>query len=332
MNTPDIQNAVNSIAAGHAVVVLDSESVSDTGFLVFAAELATTSAVAFAVRHSPGYLRVALNGDTCDRLGLPPVCQSASKTQAPQYAVSVDAAHGVGTGISAADRATTIRMLASPATQPDDLTRPGHVVVERAHGGGVLARCGPAEAAADLARLAGLQPCGVITELVSTADPHQLANSVEARSFAAEHGLRTVSIADVAAWRRDRETWLERVTSARLPTECGEFRAIGYRSITDGSEHIALVCGDTPFGAGEVLVYVHRECAAGDIFGSLECDCRSRLHDAMSIIAGHGRGVVLYLRSGGEASDAVTAQILTDLGVQTLETVDTFPQRVRETA
>lgn len=206
MSTPSVQDALTAVAAGEAVVLLKGGSDSSTGYLAFAAEFATTALVAFAVRHSPGYLRVALPGAACDHLGLPPVCPAFPDTRTPAYTVSVDAADGVGTGISAADRARTIRLLASSATQPDDLTRPGHVVAERVPEGGVLIRTGPAEAAADLARLAGLQPRGVITELVSTKDPCQLANAAEARSFAAEHGLLTVTVTDLVAWRRDRLT------------------------------------------------------------------------------------------------------------------------------
>ncbi|MCW4355686.1 3,4-dihydroxy-2-butanone-4-phosphate synthase [Hoyosella sp. YIM 151337] len=327
MNTLSVQDAFVAVAAGSAVLLLDGS----TGYLVFAAERATTELVAFAVRHSPGYLRVALPGTACDRLDLPPVCP-APDARTPAYTVSVDAAHDIGTGISAADRARTIRLLASATTQPDELTRPGHVVAERVQDGGLLSRSGPAEAAADLARLAGLQHCGVVTELVSPLDPCRIANAIEVRAFAAQHGLAAVAVTDITAWRRDDEKWVEQVTSARIPTEFGAFRAIGYRSTIDESEHVALVCGDTPFGTGEVLVHVHRECAAGDIFGSLACECRSRLREAMRTIAAHGRGVVLYLRSSEEASSAVTTQILTDLGIHSFAAAFALSHRVREPA
>ncbi|MFZ2511507.1 MAG: bifunctional 3,4-dihydroxy-2-butanone-4-phosphate synthase/GTP cyclohydrolase II, partial [Gordonia sp. (in: high G+C Gram-positive bacteria)] len=294
-----IERAIADIAAGRAVVVVDDEDRENEGDLIFAAEKATPELVAFMVRYSSGYVCVPLESADCDRLGLPPMYSVNQDKHGTAYTVTVDAREGVGTGISAADRATTIGKLADPLAQAHDFTRPGHVVPLRAKEGGVLRRPGHTEAAVDLARLAGLRPAGVICEVVSQTDPGAMARTDELRAFADEHNLALVSIADLIAWRRQHEKHVVRVAEARIPTEYGDFRAVGYTSPYDDVEHVALVMGDIdgPSGAGDdVLVRVHSECLTGDVFGSLRCDCGPQLHAAMAAVAAEGRGIVLYMR------------------------------------
>ncbi|BCK55280.1 bifunctional 3,4-dihydroxy-2-butanone-4-phosphate synthase/GTP cyclohydrolase II [Nocardia wallacei] len=292
-----IERAVADIAAGKAVVVVDDEGRENEGDLIFAAEKATPELVAFMIRYTSGYICVPLTGADCDRLGLPPMYAINQDKHGTAYTVSVDAREGVSTGISAADRATTMRRLADRFAKPEDFTRPGHVVPLRAKDGGVLRRPGHTEAAVDLARLAGLGPAGVICEIVSQKNEGDMARTEELRVFADEHELALISIADMIAWRRKHEKQVERVAEARIPTRFGEFRAVGYKSIYDEVEHVALVRGDFTVDGGEdVLVRVHSECLTGDVFGSLRCDCGPQLDAAMEMVAAEGRGVVLYMR------------------------------------
>jgi 3,4-dihydroxy 2-butanone 4-phosphate synthase/GTP cyclohydrolase II len=294
-----IERAVADIAAGKAVVVVDDEDRENEGDLIFAAEKATPELVAFMVRYTSGYLCVPLAGEDCDRLGLPPMYSTNQDKHGTAYTVTVDAREGVGTGISAADRATTMRKLADPTTSAADFTRPGHVVPLRAKEGGVMRRPGHTEAAVDLATLAGLRPAGVICEVVSQKDPGAMAQTEELRLFADEHDLALISIADLIAYRRRHEKHVVRIAEARLPTRFGEFLAVGYDSVYDDVEHVALVRGDIPGadGRGEnVLVRVHSECLTGDVFGSLRCDCGPQLDAALEMVAKEGRGVVLYMR------------------------------------
>ncbi|WP_280386897.1 bifunctional 3,4-dihydroxy-2-butanone-4-phosphate synthase/GTP cyclohydrolase II [Nocardia wallacei] len=292
-----IERAVADIAAGKAVVVVDDEGRENEGDLIFAAEKATPELVAFMIRYTSGYICVPLTGADCDRLGLPPMYAVNQDKHGTAYTVSVDAREGVSTGISAADRATTMRMLADRFAKPEDFTRPGHVVPLRAKDGGVLRRPGHTEAAVDLARLAGLSPAGVICEIVSQKNEGDMARTEELRVFADEHELALISIADMIAWRRKNEKQVERIAEARIPTRFGEFRAVGYKSIYDDVEHVALVRGDIGVDDGEdVLVRVHSECLTGDVFGSLRCDCGPQLEAALEMVAAEGRGVVLYMR------------------------------------
>ncbi|MFI5937065.1 bifunctional 3,4-dihydroxy-2-butanone-4-phosphate synthase/GTP cyclohydrolase II [Actinoplanes sp. NPDC051494] len=289
----DVERAVADIAAGRAVIVVDDEDRENEGDLIFAAELATPELVAFMVRYSSGYICVPLPQDEADRLDLPPMFHTNQDAKGTAYAVTVDAREGVSTGISAADRAHTIRLLAGADTRPGDLSRPGHVVPLRAKPGGVLRRAGHTEAAVDLAVLAGLRPAGVICELVN--DDGTMMRGPELEKFAAEHDLALISIEALIDYRRHHEQQVERVVETRLPTEHGEFTAVGYRATTDGAEHVALVFGE--LGDGEdVLVRVHSECLTGDVFGSVRCDCGPQLEAALDRVAAAGRGIVLYMR------------------------------------
>ncbi|HKE64898.1 MAG TPA: bifunctional 3,4-dihydroxy-2-butanone-4-phosphate synthase/GTP cyclohydrolase II [Micromonosporaceae bacterium] len=288
-----IEQAIADIATGRPVIVVDDEDRENEGDLIFAAELATPELVAFMVRHTSGYICVPLTGAECDRLELPPMYHTNQDRRGTAYTVTVDAREGIATGISAADRTRTIRLLASPDTKPVDLARPGHVVPLRAKAGGVLRRPGHTEAAVDLAEMAGLRPAGVLCELVN--DDGTMKRLPDLEKFAADHDLTLISIADLIAHRRRTETQVERVAEARLPTEIGVFTAYGYRATHDGTEHIALVSGDLGDGR-DVLVRVHSECLTGDVFGSVRCDCGPQLQAAMQRIATEGRGVVLYVR------------------------------------
>jgi 3,4-dihydroxy 2-butanone 4-phosphate synthase/GTP cyclohydrolase II len=288
-----IERAVADVAAGRPVIVVDDEDRENEGDLIFAAEHATPELVAFMVRHTSGYICVPLTEAEADRLDLPPMYHTNQDRRGTAYAVTVDAREGVGTGISAADRARTIRLLAAPGTGPADLSRPGHVVPLRARAGGVLRRPGHTEAAIDLAVLAGLRPAGVLCEMVN--DDGTMKRRPDLEVFAAEHDLALITIADLVAYRRQRDKQVERVVETRLPTEHGLFTAVGYRAAVDGAEHVALVHGD--LGDGEdVLVRVHSECLTGDVFGSVRCDCGPQLDAALQRVAAAGRGVVLYLR------------------------------------
>ncbi|HLL68413.1 MAG TPA: bifunctional 3,4-dihydroxy-2-butanone-4-phosphate synthase/GTP cyclohydrolase II [Micromonosporaceae bacterium] len=288
-----IEQAIKDMAAGRAVIVVDDEDRENEGDLIFAAELATPDLVAFMVRYTSGFVCVPLTEDECDRLDLPPMYAVNQDPRKTAYTVTVDARDGISTGISAADRAHTIRLLAGESTAPADLTRPGHVVPLRARAGGVLHRAGHTEAAVDLARLAGLRPAGVLCELVN--DDGTMMRLPDMLAFAEVHELTVVSIADLIAYRLRTEYQVERVAEARIPTTSGVFRAVGYRATTDGSEHMALVYGDLGDGQ-DVLVRVHSECLTGDVFGSLRCDCGPQLQAALARVAAEGRGVVLYIR------------------------------------
>ena len=317
-----VERAIADIAAGKAVVVVDEEDRENEGDLIFAAEHATPELLAFMVRHTSGFVCVALTARDCDRLELPPMVHANQDKHRTAYTVTVDARAGVGTGISATDRAHTIRLLAKPDSSPVDFTRPGHVVPLRAREGGVLSRAGHTETAVDLARLAGLRPAGVLCELVSRQTPGDMARREECISLAAEHGLAVVSIADLAAYRLRAERCVRRAAEARVPTEHGEFRAVGYASAPDGLEHLALVRGE--IGASQdVLIRVHSECLTGDVFGSRRCDCGPQLSAALAAVAAADRGVVLYLRGhegrGVGLLHKLAAYQLQDAGADTID-------------
>lgn len=293
MSLDPIEKAIAEIAAGRAVIVVDDEDRENEGDLIFAAEHATPELMAFMVRHTSGFVCAPVTEDDADRLDLPPMHHTNQDKRGTAYTVTVDAREGISTGISAADRAHTIRLLADPATKPSELSRPGHVVPLRAKRGGVLRRAGHTEATIDLCELAGLRPAGVLCELVN--DDGTMMRLPDLEEFAAEHGLALVSIADLIAYRRHSEKQVERVVETRIPTPHGVFKAVGYRAANDAAEHVALVYGDISDGA-DVLVRVHSECLTGDVFGSLRCDCGPQLEAALAAVAKEGRGVVLYMR------------------------------------
>jgi 3,4-dihydroxy 2-butanone 4-phosphate synthase / GTP cyclohydrolase II len=288
-----IERAIADIGAGKPVVVVDDVDRENEGDIIFAAAKATPELMAFTIRHSSGVICVPMPAEMLDRLEIPLMTPHNRDRMRTQFTISVDARDGVATGISAADRAHTARVLADSATEPWEITRPGHVFPLRYAEGGVLSRRGHTEAAVDLARLAGLTPVGVLVEIVN--DDGSMKRAPELRAFADEHGLAMISIDDLVRHRHRTEELVERVAMTRLPTRHGDFTAYGYRSTIDGSEHLALVYGDIS-GDEPVLTRVHSECLTGDVFGSQRCDCGPQLEEALERVADLGRGVVVYLR------------------------------------
>ncbi|MDJ0345604.1 bifunctional 3,4-dihydroxy-2-butanone-4-phosphate synthase/GTP cyclohydrolase II [Streptomyces sp. H10-C2] len=362
-----VERAIADIAAGRPVVVVDDEDRENEGDLIIAAEKATPELVAFMMTECRGLICVPMEVPELDRLELPQMVDANTESMKTAFTVSVDAsaAHGVTTGISAADRATTIRMLADPSSVAGDFVRPGHVFPLRARPGGVLVRNGHTEAGVDLARLAGLRPAAAIVEIAR--EDGTMARLPELVPFARKHGLSIISIEDLIAYRRASEPTVRREAATGLPTAFGDFRAYGYRSTTDGIEHIALIAGDLDAAGaladGEnVLVRVHSECLTGDVFGSQRCDCGPQLQASLERVASEGRGVVLYLRGhegrgigllsklrayelqerGRDTLDAnlelglpadardygAAAQMLTDLGVRSVRLLTNNPEKV----
>jgi 3,4-dihydroxy 2-butanone 4-phosphate synthase/GTP cyclohydrolase II len=336
-----IDDAIKAIADGRAVIVVDDEGRENEGDLIFAAEKATSELTAFMIRHTSGYICVGMTGEDLDHLHLPPMTVVNEDRKGTAYAVTVDARTVTSTGISAVDRAITIRALGDPEAGPGDLTRPGHVMPLRAVAGGVLRRPGHTEAAVDLAALAGLHPSGALCEMVN--DDGTMMDAAQCRAFADEHGLLVVSIADLIRHRGQYERLIERGAATPLPTRHGDFTIIGFRSLVDDSEHAAIVAGD--IGDGEdVLVRVHVECLAGDALHSLGCRCGARLQESLARTAAEGRGVVVYLKPpasgatllGGHTSTSGTgdsldyglgSQILADLGVRSMRLLTGSPDR-----
>ncbi|MFF9076425.1 bifunctional 3,4-dihydroxy-2-butanone-4-phosphate synthase/GTP cyclohydrolase II [Streptomyces sp. NPDC014735] len=317
-----VEQAIRDIAAGRPVVVVDDEDRENEGDLVVAAEKATPEIVAFMMSECRGLICAPMEHAELERLELPQMVDHNTESMRTAFTVSVDAsaAHGVTTGISAADRATTLRMLASGEAGPGDFVRPGHVFPLRARSGGVLVRNGHTEAAVDLARLAGLRPAGAIVEIA--AEDGTMLRLPQLVPFARKHGLTIISIEDLIAYRRTSEPTVRREAEVRLPTGFGPFTAYGYRSTADGVEHVALVHGDLGDG-DDVLVRVHSECLTGDIFQSQRCDCGPQLHASMRRITEEGRGVVVYLRGhegrGIGLLSKLRAYELQERGIDTLD-------------
>jgi 3,4-dihydroxy 2-butanone 4-phosphate synthase/GTP cyclohydrolase II len=355
----DVDRAIKDIAEGRPVLVVDDENRENEGDIIFAAAMATPELLAFTIRHSSGVICLPMREAELDRLQLPQMTAHNTEPHRTAFTLSVDAREGVSTGISAADRATTIRKLVDPATTPTDLVRPGHVFPLRYTEGGVLRRAGHTEAAVDLARLAGLPEAGVLCEVVN--DDGTMARLPELREFADTHGLALISIEQLIEYRRRTERQLSRQARTKIPNAYGQWQAYGYQNEIDGTEYVALVLGDVTDGA-DVLTRLHSECLTGDVFGSLRCDCGAQLDSAMAAISAEGRGVVLYLRghegrgvgllsklqayelqdAGADTVDANTelglpvdareysagAQMLADLGVRSVRLLTNNPAKV----